>query len=99
MSWTASFDVKAGDIGSEQQDQLVKIGEGLSEEALAQFGVATLIAAQIIDGGLVGDPKGEFRVVVGGHANPGHKVTPGWANDALNINIYQTAEPNDSNEE
>lgn len=92
MSWSIDYKVEDGDISESEQDRLVQIGTNLSTEALQQFTTSVLVAAGIIDDGLVGNSTGHFQVSISGHANEGHKPTPGWANDMITIRVSQIGE-------
>lgn len=99
MSWSTSFKFENGDLSEEDAKKLNELGPTLSTEAQEQASNAAIVAATFIDAGIVGDPAGSFQIILSGHANPGHKITPGWANDCVAIAIYQTGEPDEPDED
>ena len=56
-----------------------------------QFNEAVHAAVKIIESGAVGD--GPFQVSISGHANPGNKDLPGWANDCINVSVTRQSAP------
>jgi hypothetical protein len=85
MSWGVTLKVKDRDVvNAEDANALV---DGLSVEHAHQYAVALLSLIEIVDSGALGDPEAEYNVTFSGHGNPGHEITPGWANDHLTISI------------
>lgn len=67
-------------------------GNTASPEVEDQLVAAKHAALVLAHSGAVGDPaSARVTVYFGGHGNPGHAPTPGWANDAIWVNISQAA--------
>jgi hypothetical protein len=85
MSWSASFDYENGS----------PVEETVSESNVSpdyhndQYEEALSAAWGIIDSGVLGDPKGKYRITFSGHGNPGHVPLAGWSNDSVSFSIYQ----------
>jgi hypothetical protein len=45
--------------------------------------------ALIKSGQVVNDPEQDVTITIGGHSNPGHKPTAGYANDMVSVYISQ----------
>lgn len=60
-------------------------------EAQAQFAAAKAAAKAIAASGALG--RGPFGCQLNGHANPDHAPREGWANDTMNVSVYQMVTP------
>lgn len=97
MSWgTISASAVAAELGtalaaaaSEYIAAMETNGYPLSDEALQQVHETVKAAGVLAATGACGP---YVRAMLSGHANPEHKPLPGWANDALGINLW-SAEP------
>ena len=88
MSWSASFTLRAGDTEPREDDlELSNVNE--VDEHLEQFREALAAAFGILLSGVVGNRDKDYRVVMTGHGNPDHEPAEGWANDGLNLSIFQ----------
>ncbi|NUO58983.1 MAG: hypothetical protein HOV78_20165 [Hamadaea sp.] len=78
---------------TEQIDTQKAAGSTLydSSEVCQQIDAAAAAAAALLTSGTLGE--GPWFVSLSGHANPGHKPTPGWSNDAITIHVSQAARP------
>lgn len=88
MSWSASY-VWNGQTQTETQ---IHVQPELPVESKAQADVAFDASSAIILTGVIGSSEKKYKVMLSGHANPGHEPNPGWANDCITINIYQLEE-------
>ena len=89
MSWSASVGVQRTNI-KEVCDvvDMVKIPYEVNEESLVQLAAAKdAVKSILMDGALGKGPY--FQISMGGHANPNHEPQSGWADDCVNISIYQ----------
>lgn len=86
MSWSAQAEFSNGNF------QVGDSTNTTSDEHNEQWHVALDLAERAIASGVVGDPKGTYKVSMNGHGNPDHKPAEGWANDFVSINIYQVTE-------
>ncbi len=77
MSWTAQHpDVTEASVFD------VEVPETIADkpESLEQWQEALFAAQDIILSGVLGDPaKHRWSLNLGGHSNPGHEPTEGWA--------------------
>ena len=86
MSWGMSYTHTQDTLIPDAELQKIK---ALSSEAQEQFAHAVGAVDRLVNSGVVGDPEGTYQVYISCHANPEHKPTEGWANDALSISITQ----------
>lgn len=91
MSWSANFVVRAGEP-EPREDDLVLSNVNEVPEHLEQFREALASAFGILLSGVMGGKDKNYQVNISGHGNPNHEPTPGWANDAITISIYQLGE-------
>jgi hypothetical protein len=93
MSWSISYPDRASFVADKGRPEYLQAPE--EPEVTEQIVAARKAAELVIESGAVGRdvnvPGGhkDFSVTIGGHANPGHEKTPGWANDAISIHITQ----------
>lgn len=86
MSWSAQGTVNDGQLD-------LPLTPYLQDEAVVeQYNEAFRAVWNLVYSGALGDPSGEYKVSVSGHANPGHVPTAGWSNDSITISIYQVGE-------
>lgn len=57
----------------------------LDAAAKEQFEAVKAAVKTLVDSGTLG--SGKVNITISGHANPGHKPTSGWANDAVTISV------------
>lgn len=93
MSWSEQFKGLDSDSGLFIEG-LVK-GRNIDSacpEAMEQYVEAFEAAVALIRSGVIGKKGHKFNVNLSGHANTDHEPDPAWANDCLNISIYQVSE-------
>lgn len=89
MSWSFSvpdgaaehFEANAADA----QASYLSGSPTLADEAKDQIAEAVEAAVTLVSAGVVG--YGQVHATLTGHANPGHKPAPGWANDMVTISL------------
>lgn len=93
MSWgfsvpatpAADFSDAAGKARDEYRTQLADTDYDVTAEAAEQMAQAIAAAEAIVASGAVG--TGSVQASLSGHANVGHAPTPGYANDAVSVNV------------
>lgn len=94
MSWTASFTTVRG-FSAEEDLAPENAAYGYGDYAdwephvKEQFEAAVEATKAILKSGAIGSDDKVFSVTLSGHANPGHEVVEGWANDAVVVSIVQ----------
>lgn len=64
------------------------------DEAQDQLVAAKNAVLNLFHSGALGSPtSGVYSATMGGHANPDHTPTGGWASDAVNVSIQQVTYP------
>jgi hypothetical protein len=92
MSWSKGFPNKESFGNKEQREEArASVISQSGADAGQQFDAACTAADIVINSGSIGDSAKDFSISLSGHSNPNHEPTPGWANDCVTINIYQTA--------
>jgi hypothetical protein len=96
MSWAISTTLTTSDavtnttILNKVIDEYKINNTWLTSESIEQIEAAKTAVIALMATKTIGDGGGiDFLVSIGGHANPNHLPTPGWANDAITISIYQ----------
>jgi len=76
------------DAVAEEKNTKAQQNDGTEEEVTAQIDAAKDAVQRIIDLGAVGNGH-EVRVVLSGHANPGHEPREGYATDTVTVSVTQ----------
>lgn len=67
-------------------DVIAPYGTQPTDEIREHLKAATDAASELASA--VGLPSDLLRVTIGGHANPGHGPTEGWADEMITVSIY-----------
>jgi hypothetical protein len=88
MSWHASYKNKSdfvNDVRSHESGDL--------KAAQDQVSAARAAAKVVLDSGAVGDSaRRDFSVSISGHSNPNHLPAAKYANDMIQVAVYQLTE-------
>ena len=93
MSWgVTGIRLNNGELDELDEKRLLEFAEEdkYTDEVREQVASALEAVLVLLSYNALGDPKeNDYVVSISGHANPGHKPTPGWANDAVTITVAQ----------
>ena len=100
MSWSSTpIEPSDGAHIGEAIDAATIHGTGLdTPEHREQLAAVKASAKALIASGALGDAGDGriFTVSMGGHANAGHQPRPGWANDAVYVNVQSNPADSDA---
>lgn len=93
MSWGVSgIRLNSGELDKLDEKRLLEFAEEDKHPVEVREQVAAALTALLVllSDNALGDPKeNDYVVNISGHANPGHKPAPGWANDCVTITVSQ----------
>lgn len=91
MSWSGYATAQYPDA----EDAIANLAvspDSTAPEQVEQVNAAKAAATELVKSGVVvNDPSQDVTISISGHANPGHKVTPGYGNDLVTVSISQVA--------
>ena len=91
MSWSLGMDIEDRATAVEViEKQAEEYFAGLSSDSMQEMAEQCAKAAECVDAliGVIGT-DGPWRVMMNGHANPGHGQREGWANDSVSVTITE----------
>jgi hypothetical protein len=90
MSWSFSFEADADDVLSVGHGAIMRSTFPADQCESAPDAIQrALYAAYSLTRAVLPGGGGRVHVSLGGHANPGHLPTSGWANDAITVSVTQ----------